>query len=195
MQSMSIIGNIGRAAEVRISQGRKFISFRVAVNEKWKGQDGQQHEETTWLDCIISNADHPILPYLKTGTNVFVRGSFRLSIYSSAKLRRMVPSATISVRDIELIGGRTDDVPSRLYDSDGLQHDITKWYYAADVRSAVLMSVGGRQFNVNESGWVTAVPDNLVEVADTSDGGAVVEGQPEQNANSNATTDDTFEEL
>ena len=42
----------------------------------------------------------------------------------------MKAGLTIKVRNIELLGGFTDAVPSRLYDKDGVQYDVKKYYNA-----------------------------------------------------------------
>lgn len=163
MLQAELIGNLGAAAEVVRTNGSEFIKFRVADTRKWKSADGQQHSETMWVDCIISDAHHSVFEYLKTGTQVYVSGSISTRVYSSQKDRCMKCGLTIHVRNIQLLGGRGDSMPVKLYDRNGVQHDITKWYYVEDVRNQVLQDMQANQYEVDESGWVRPAAANYVE--------------------------------
>lgn len=108
------IGNLGADAVVRESNGTKFITFRIAHSEKFEKNDGSKQERTQWVDVVISNAEHKILPYLKQGVKVFVRGHATLRVYSSPKERMMVAGIQINALEIELCGGTNDAVPREL---------------------------------------------------------------------------------
>lgn len=148
----SIIGYLGADAEYKGDQGREFITFRVSHTDRWTDQAGQLHESTQWIDCIM-NGRPKVAEYLKKGTCVYVDGRMSTRVYSSAKDRCMKAGVTISVNNIELVGGKGDDVPSRLYDENGVQHDIKKFYWT-DVKGTFLMNPQGRRFAVDDSGWV-----------------------------------------
>lgn len=158
MLQQILIGNIGADAKKQMSGDRKFTTFRVAHNESWTDQSGQQHSSTVWVDCILN--DHPkVADYLKQGQTVAVIGDVSLRVYSSEKDRCMKAGMTIRVRHIELLGGASDAVPSRLYDTSGVQHDVHKAYYS-DVKSMQLQSLRGQWFDVDENGWITPLADN-----------------------------------
>lgn len=114
MIKMEVIGNLGADAEVRESNGSKFISFRIAHSDRWETEQGEKKERTQWIDVIISNAESKLLPFLKQGTKVFVRGHASFRVYSSPKERMMVAGCTINAQEIELCGGIRDDVPREL---------------------------------------------------------------------------------
>ena len=149
-----VIGNLGADAQVKGEQGREFISFRVAHTDRWTDDAGQQHSTTTWVDCAM-NGRPKVLEYLKKGVTVCVIGNGSLRVYSSAKDRCMKAGLQLNVRSIELVSGKSADVPSRLYDKDGIQHDV-KPYYMTDVKSTTLFSQGGGEYIVNQDGWVAA---------------------------------------
>ena len=88
-----VIGNLGADAQVKESNGSKFVTFRVAHTESYTDQAGQKHESTTWIDCIMSNAESKVVPYLKKGTKVYVSGNCSLRVFSSAKYRQMMAGA------------------------------------------------------------------------------------------------------
>ena len=61
---------------------------------------------------------------------------------------------TINVESVQLLGGASDEVPRRLYDANGAQHDVNKWYLT-DVKNTELLNVRGDHFKVDENGWVS----------------------------------------
>lgn len=114
MFTIEAIGNLGADAEVRDSNGNKFISFRIAHSEKWDDGNGNKKERTQWIDVIMSNAESKVLPFLKQGIKVYVRGHASLRVYSSPKERMMVAGIQCNAQVVELCGGISDDVPREL---------------------------------------------------------------------------------
>lgn len=168
MLQLSIVGNLGADAEKKSVNGNEFVSFNVANTERWTTEDGTTHERTMWVSCIINGDGGKLLPYLKKGTTIYATGT-RVStrVYSSAKERGFVAGLNLTISHIELIGGKTDDVPARLYDAQGKQFDVTKHYWSADAGSygQVLLDRSGRQFMVDNQGWVTAAQTQQPEPA------------------------------
>lgn len=164
MLRVSCIGHIGANAEVKSANGREFTTFRIAHTDKWTGADGVKHENTTWVDVIMQ--DKPsVLQYLQKGQMVYVEGTMSLRVYSSPKDRCMKAGVTINARSVELLGGKSDDVPALLYSpADGTEHKVTKHYYCADIatddavtETVVFASRAGEQFSVDPNGWVSKV--------------------------------------
>lgn len=108
------IGNLGADAEIKESNGSKFITFRIAHSDRWETENGEKRERTQWIDVIISNAESKVFPFLKQGVKVYVRGNASLRVYSSPKERMMVCGVTVNAQDVELCGGIADDVPREL---------------------------------------------------------------------------------
>lgn len=165
----TLIGNLGGNAEIKAVDGREFVTFRVAHNETSKAADGTRVERVQWVDCTMScDSGRPaILPYLVAGTSVFIVGSLNSRIYSSAKDRCWKAGLTIRVQRIELLGGRSDVVPSRLYDADGMQHDVKK-YYLVDTRSCNMRDSRGNEYAIDANGWATAKPTGSDDTTDTT---------------------------
>ena len=166
MLNINCIGHLGADAECKNTNGKDFSVFRIADTNKWTDDAGVVHEETTWVDCII-NGKPNVLQYLKKGQQVFVSGSCSLRVYSSAKERCMKAGISINVRQIELLGGKSDDVPSMLYTEDGTKAiSVAKYYHAADAvrdvtgpESLTLVSRSGSRFNVTREGWVSKITE------------------------------------
>lgn len=162
MLQTTCIGHLGADAEAKNVNGKEFVVFRIANTDKWTDDAGVVHETTTWVDCIM-NGKPKVLEFLKKGTQVFVTGSVSLRVYSSAKDKCMKAGLTINVRQVELLGGKADDVPSRLYSEDGTQEvQILKLYYAQQLvrdnsqpELLVCVSRSGERFLADRAGWVT----------------------------------------
>lgn len=106
MIKVEIIGNLGADAQLQEKNGNKFVAFRVANTDKWVDKStGQVIESTQWISCTLNGDGGALLPYLKRGTKVFVRGNAQFVIFSSAKTRQMEVGVNLFVREIELCGG------------------------------------------------------------------------------------------
>lgn len=161
MLQVIVIGNVGADAEKKNLNGSEFTTFRVAHNDRWKDQEGREHNNTVWVDCTLNG--HPaVADYIKAGTQLAVIGTANLRVYSSAKDRCMKAGLQVSVRSVELLGGVTDAVPSRLYDNNGVQHDVQKFYHT-DIANTNLMSLRGALFVTDANGWVSAAPQQKAE--------------------------------
>jgi len=162
-----VIGNLGADAEVKTSNGKKFVALSIADTRKFKAADGKEQVVTNWIDAIMNDADSAIIPYLKQGTKVAVYGDTSLRVYSSKKDRMMKAGATIHVRTIELVGGYSDDVPRQLIDPNtNVVFDVQKYYWVnADTKSwkkddvGFLVDMRGNQYIMNKQGFVQPVKE------------------------------------
>lgn len=153
-----VIGNVGADAQVNNKDGREFVTFRVAHNDTWTDQSGQQHSTTIWVDCIMNG--HPkVADFIKAGAQIYCSGRTSVRVYSSQKDRCMKAGITINVDSVQLLGGVTDEVPRRLYDANGVQHDVAKWFLT-DAKSATLVNARGDQFTTDDNGWVYPVKED-----------------------------------
>ena len=165
MIKVEVIGNLGADCEVKQSNGNKFGACRVAHTEKYTDAQGNVHESTMWVDVVIPDADNKVIPYLKAGVKVFVRGNASLRVYSSQKDRCMKAGLTINAREIELCGGSSDAVPRQVIDpSNGQLFDVTKCYWiekgTKGMKKADLVDITdakGGQYKMDSYGFVHPV--------------------------------------
>lgn len=109
MIKVEIIGNLGADAQLQEKNGNRFVAFRVANTDKWVDKStGQVIQSTQWISCTLNGDGGALLPYLKRGAKVFVRGNAQFVIYSSAKTRQMEVGVNLFVREIELCGGAAE---------------------------------------------------------------------------------------
>lgn len=155
MIQCTVIGNLGANAEIKTSDGREFVTFRIAHNDSFKSADGTKVESSMWVDCTMScqNGRPAVLPYLTKGTAVCVVGNVSLRVYSSEKDRCMKAGMTVHVQKLELIGGQGDPVPRRLFTKDGVMVDVNKCYYVG-TKDKILMDQRGNQYTVLKGGWI-----------------------------------------
>lgn len=167
MFSASIIGNLGADAELKTINGKVYLTFRVAHSEKFTKQDGTQIEETTWISCITSQFTS-LHQFLKRGQKVFVSGECKASIVWRPKTRENVVGLSINVRSIELCGGaKQDEIPSMLYDENGVQRNITKLYWCDVAKDKVtnLWDSSSAQYVVTEQGFVYRPTDKSIQAS------------------------------
>ena len=99
MVSIEIIGNLGADIEKVNANGSEFYSFNVCDNRKVNGQ-----EVSMWYGCNLNKVSDKLLPYLKKGQGVFVRGIPRYRIFDSAKYHCKMVAVDVLVNEIQLVG-------------------------------------------------------------------------------------------
>lgn len=106
MIEIQIIGNLGRDAVVKDFNGKKFIAFSVADSQKYKNAEGVDVEKTTWVSCLklIRNENSDLIKYLTQGTQVFVRGTVGVSLYTDRD-GDTVTSLKCNVTHLQLLSG------------------------------------------------------------------------------------------
>jgi single-strand DNA-binding protein len=69
-------GNLGSDPEMRYTpSGSAVANFSLAINERWRGSDGEEKERTTWLNIVIFGKQAEACnEHLKKGSAVLVQG-------------------------------------------------------------------------------------------------------------------------
>lgn len=159
-----IIGNLGSDARVEANNGRPFVSFSVAHNDRFVKEDGTVKETSQWISCTLNGDGGKLLPFLKKGRQVYVEGRASLRCFSSEKERRLVAGVNLNVDHLELIGSQVDDVPRVLHDADGVMHNVRKAYFinneeANDIlkgrESALMFTAAGDNYLLTAPCWIT----------------------------------------
>lgn len=82
MLKAEIIGHIGSDAWAKELSEKQYISFNLAHTEYQRDEQGAKTEHTTWVSILWPGDGRGLLPYLKKGTKVFVRGNLKAKTYS-----------------------------------------------------------------------------------------------------------------
>lgn len=99
MVSIELIGNLGADIEKVNTNGVTFYSFNVCDNRKVNGE-----EKSMWYTCNMNKVSDKLLPYLKKGQGVFVRGVPRYRIFDSAKYHCKMVAVDVFVNEVQLVG-------------------------------------------------------------------------------------------
>lgn len=174
MLKVELIGNLGADVEIKNGNGAQFAAFRVADTNKYKTNAGEEKEVTNWIDCTMNNVESKVIPYLKAGVKVFIRGNANLRVYSSKKDRCMKAGLQVSVTEIELCGGNSDTVSREVIDpSNGAIYRTQKYYWCDcptkgmkkdDVKP--LIDQRGNDYLMNHQGFVAPVVPSEAEQTD-----------------------------
>jgi len=68
MIRISVIGRLGQDATVNNVNEKTVINFSMAYSEKYKNQQGQDVDRTTWVSCAYWTDKTNVASYLKKGT-------------------------------------------------------------------------------------------------------------------------------
>lgn len=103
MIKIFLIGNLGKDCTVNTVNGKNVINFVVAHSEKYKNNQGELVEKTTWVECAYWTDKTAIAPYLQKGTKVYVEGQPDAKAFQR---NDGTPGATLSIRvkEVQLLG-------------------------------------------------------------------------------------------
>jgi single-strand DNA-binding protein len=76
LNKISLIGNLGREPEMTYTEaGVAVTKFSLAVNRRYKDQEGERREETTWFNVVaFSQLAELMTTYLHKGSKVYIEG-------------------------------------------------------------------------------------------------------------------------
>jgi len=111
MIKMQIIGNLGKDCVVNTVNGKNVINFTIAHTDKYRDSQGNNQEKTTWVDCAYWTDRTAVAQYLTKGKQVYVEGQPEAR---SFQRNDGTPGAslTLRVREVQLLGGRSDSSSS-----------------------------------------------------------------------------------
>ena len=115
MLKAEIIGNLGADAVKNQGNDGSYISFRVAHSTTYTNRNsGEVTKNTTWVSCTMNGDGGNLLPYLKSGEKVYVRGNLSSRIFVGHDGQRHA-GLNISVSEIELVGSKAKFTPQEVY--------------------------------------------------------------------------------
>ena len=108
-----LLGNLTRDPQLSyLPSQTAVVDFGLAVNRKWKGQDGTMKDETCFVDCqVFGKPAETINKYCRKGNPLFVEGRLKFDSWTkqdgskASKLR-------VTVENFQFLGapnkGQTD---------------------------------------------------------------------------------------
>ena len=111
MIRISVIGRLGQDAVVNDVNGKKVINFSMAYSEKFKNQQGEDVDKTTWVSCAYWTDKLNVANYLKKGTLVYMEGKPEAKTYLNDKTKETVAQLHSRVTSIQLLSSKQDENP------------------------------------------------------------------------------------
>lgn len=101
-----LMGNLTRDVEMRTTaSGQSVANFSLAVSRSWKGQDGQQQEQTSFINCVAwGKVGEIIEQYTSKGSPLLVSGRLDQRSYEDKEGNKR-QAVEVVVEDFNFIGG------------------------------------------------------------------------------------------
>lgn len=105
-----LIGNLTRDPEMRVTPGGLSIcKFGLAVNRNFTTKDGEQREETTFVDIdAFGKQAETIAKYMSKGRPLFVEGRLRLDQWEDKNSGEKRSRLGIVLEGFQFIGSKGD---------------------------------------------------------------------------------------
>ncbi|MBL9140251.1 MAG: single-stranded DNA-binding protein [Phycisphaerae bacterium] len=83
LNKVMLIGNLTRDPDLKFTAGNQAVcELGIAVNRKYKTKDGEEREDTTFVDCEAWGRQAEVLKqYLTKGRPLFVEGRLKLDTW------------------------------------------------------------------------------------------------------------------
>ena len=102
-----LMGNLTRDPETRTTPGGQSVtSFSLAVNRTWRGNDGQQQESVSYIDCTAwGKAGEIIAQYMGKGRALLVIGRLDQRSWDDKDSGQKRSKVEVVVEDFNFVDG------------------------------------------------------------------------------------------
>lgn len=109
MPSVNVVilaGFLTRDVETRYTpKGTAVANFSVAVNRKWRGDDGQQNEEVSFFECVAwGKTAETIAQYFKKGGAILVQGRLKQESWDDRESGKKRYAVKVIVESFNFVG-------------------------------------------------------------------------------------------
>jgi single-strand DNA-binding protein len=124
LNKVQLIGNVGRDPEMKyLAGGEAVTTFSLATNRRWRGQDGQTHEQTEWHNVVAwRKLAEQCGEYLEKGRQVYVEGRLQTRTWDDAASGQKRYRTEIVAEELVLLDSRSTrggaDVPAPLAEAE-----------------------------------------------------------------------------
>lgn len=109
MIRISVIGRLGQDAVVNDVNGKTVINFSMAYSEKFKNQQGQDVDKTTWVSCAYWTDKLNVANYLKKGTLIYMEGKPEAKTYLNDKTKETIAQLHARVTTLQLLSNKQEE--------------------------------------------------------------------------------------
>ncbi|BBM88220.1 single-stranded DNA-binding protein [Candidatus Uabimicrobium amorphum] len=103
--SVNLIGRLTHIPELRTTpNGRKVVEVGIAVNRKYKTQDGFIKEETTFVDIVVWERQAEIMAeHLQKGSRIFIAGYLQQDRWQDKDTGKARSKLKVNCRNFEFL--------------------------------------------------------------------------------------------
>ena len=101
-----LAGNLTRDIELRYTpKGIAVGGSSLAINRKWKGEDGEQREEVTFVEFTVFGRIAEVMSeHLQKGSPVLVEGRLKLDMWEDERTREKRSKLKVIAESFQFIG-------------------------------------------------------------------------------------------
>lgn len=113
LNQVNLIGHLTRDVEVRQTSGNTAVAnLGLAVSHKWKSSDGQQKEDTLFIDCEAwGRTAETLAQYTKKGDPIFLNGRLKLDQWEDKEGGKRTKIKLV-VENFQFLRSKGDAVPA-----------------------------------------------------------------------------------
>jgi len=102
-----LIGNLTRDPELKYTpKGTAASQIGMAVNRKWKDEQGQEKEEVTFIDVQAWGKQAEVIAqYCKKGSPLFVTGRLKLEEWEDKTTQKKQSKLRVVLESFQFLGG------------------------------------------------------------------------------------------
>lgn len=102
-----VAGNLTRDPELRATpNGAQVANFSIAVNRTFKGSDGTQQDQVSYIECVAwGKAGETICQYCQKGSGLLVTGRLEQRSWEDKNTGQKRSRTEVIVEDFSFIGG------------------------------------------------------------------------------------------
>lgn len=110
LNKVQLMGNITRDPEVRYTpKGTAVTDISLAINRTYSSDDGQRHEETTFVDITFWGRQAEIIgEYMKKGRPIYVEGRLQLDTWEDKTSGQQRSRLKVVGENFQFLGSRDD---------------------------------------------------------------------------------------
>jgi single-strand DNA-binding protein len=107
-----LMGNLTRDPQLRyLPSNTPVCDFGLAINRKWRGQDGETKEETCFVDVdLFGKQAETFNQYMSKGRPVLVEGRLRFRQWTTEDGQKRSKLSVVA-ENFRFVGGRGEAVP------------------------------------------------------------------------------------
>ena len=110
LNKVMLMGNLTRDIELKYTpKGTAIADMSIAVNRKWKDDNGQQKEEVTFIDLVAFGKTAELAgQYLAKGSPCFFEGRLNLETWEDKTTQQKRSKMKVIVESMQFLGGKKD---------------------------------------------------------------------------------------